>query len=231
MDDLSTHMLTMAARLAETVSGRDLDGTLQALTRAAVEVLPGVDEASITIRHTDGSIRSYAVTAPFLSELDNWQFARAEGPCYDGVTRNALSVCSDLGADPRYPHYGKQAVAAGIRSQAGLRIFETKHFVGGLNVYSRRVGDLGDIAFLAELFGAHARSAMAYALEIDGLRDAVSSRQLVGQAVGIVMERFALSGEQAFAFLTRLSSERNVKLRTLAEQLVAAAAPEERARP
>jgi hypothetical protein len=155
-----------------------------------------------------------------LKELDEWQFAHAEGPCYDGVTDNAFTVCGDLRNDPRYPRYGSLAAETGIRSQAGLRLFESTRTLGGLNLYSRRVGALADVAFLAELFSEHARGAVAYAAQVDGLRDAITSRQLIGQAVGIVMERFDLPEEHAFAFLTRLSNDRNVKLRVIAREIL-----------
>ena len=220
MDELPDRAMGMAARIAENVSGRDLDGTLLALTQAAVETLPGVDEATISIRHENGSLQSYALTAEFLKELDAWQYDYAEGPCYDGVTHNAFSVCGDLSQDPRYPNYGSRAAEAGIRSQAGLRVFESKRTLGGLNLYSRTVGALADVTFLEELFSEQARSALTYASQLGSLRDAITSRQVIGQAVGIVMERFQLSEERAFAFLTRLSNDRNVKLRLVAQEII-----------
>jgi GAF domain-containing protein len=218
--DLPDRALMMASRIADSVSGQDLDETLGSLTRAAVALLPGVEEATISIRHADGSLRSYASTADFLVELDVWQYEQEEGPCYDAVTTNAFTVCGDLGNDPRYPTYGARAAAAGIRSQAGLRLFEHERSVGGLNLYSRSPGTLADIAFLSELFSQHARSAVSYARQIDGLREAITSRQLIGQAVGIVRERFDLSEDRAFAFLTRLSNDQNVKLRSVAQAVV-----------
>lgn len=220
VDDLSDRAMVMATRIADSVSGKDLDDTLQSLTRAAVEMLPGVDEATISIRHESGSLRSYGLTADFLEDLDRWQYDHEEGPCYDGVTDNAFTVCGDLRSDPRYPIYGPRAVAAGVRSQAGLRIFESMRTIGGLNIYSRSPGALADVAFLVELFSEHARSALAYATQIDGLRDSIATRKVIGQAVGIVMERFDLSEERAFAFLARLSSHRNVKLRVVAQELI-----------
>lgn len=220
MDDLSHRAMAMAARIADSVSGKDLDDTLQSLTQAAVETLPGVDDATITIRHQDGSLRSYGFTRDYLRELDSWQFENSEGPCYDGVTHNALTVCGDLRNDPRYPVYGPRAAAAGVLSQGGLRIFESNRTIGGLNIYSRSVGALADVAYLAELFSEHSRVALQYASQIDGLREAIAGRQVVGQAVGIVMERFDLTEERAFAFLARLSSHRNVKLREVARELV-----------
>ncbi len=220
MDDLSRRAMVLAARIADSVSGKDLDDTLQSLTQAAVETLPGVDDATISIRHQDGSLRSYGFTTDYLRELDSWQFEFSEGPCYDGVTHNALTVCGDLRNDPRYPEYGKRAAAAGVLSQAGMRIFESNRTIGGLNIYSRSVGALSDVTYLAELFSEHARTAVAYASQIDGLREAIAGRQLIGQAIGIVMERFGLTEDRAFAFLSRLSSHRNVKLRQVAQELV-----------
>jgi hypothetical protein len=220
MDDLPERAIALAARIADEVSGRDLDDTLHSLTRAATELLPGVDDATISIRHQDGSLRSYAFTSDHLLELDSWQFENAEGPCYDGVTENAFTVCGDLRRDPRYPTYGPRAAASGVMSQAGMLLFERDRVRGGLNVYSRSVGALADVGFLVELFSQHARSAVAYASQIDGLRDALEKRQLIGQAVGIVMERFSLTEDRAFAFLVRLSSTRNVKLRTVAQEFV-----------
>ena len=221
MQDLPERALVMAKRMAETALADDLDSTLLPLTRAAVEMLPGVDEATITLRHSDGALQSYASTADFLQELDDWLFEYSEGPCYDGVTHNAVTVCGDLARDPRYPTYGPRAAAAGIKSQAGLRLFEAPGAVGGLNLYSHSSTALADVGFLAELFAEHARSAVTYAREIDGLRDAITTRQKIGQAVGIVMERYDLRGDRAFAFLARLSSTRNVKLRDVAEEIIA----------
>lgn len=220
MNDLSDRTLALAARIADSVSGKDLDATLSSLTHAAVEMLPGVEGATISIRHADGSLRSHATTADFLEELDAWQYEEKEGPCYDGVTNNAFTVCGDLLADPRYPAYGTRAAAAGIRSQAGIRLFESGRSLGGLNLYSRSPGALADVAFLAELFSEHARSAVGYAWQIDGLREAVTTRQVVGQAVGVVMERFDLSEDRAFAFLARISNDQNLKLRAVAQAVL-----------
>jgi hypothetical protein len=218
-DDPDRALLAIG-RLAESLTPGDVDKTIESLTRAAVEILPGAEHASITIRHADGSLGSYAMTAPVLEELDEWQFAAQEGPCYDGVTNDALTVCGDLASDPRYPRYGARARAAGIRSQAGLRLFETPSSVGGLNLYSGSVGALADVTFLTGLFASHARTALAYAVQIDQLRDAMFSRQKIGQAVGIIMERYRLPEETAFGYLTRLSQDRNVKVRLIADEII-----------
>jgi AmiR/NasT family two-component response regulator len=112
-------------------------------------------------------------------------------------------------------------VDKGIRAQAGVRLFDARGAHGALNLYSRKVGAFEDLDSLATLFAHQSAMALEYARHIDNLEQAIESRQLIGQAVGIVMERYGLNEARAFAVLTRLSQERNVKLRLIAEELLA----------
>jgi len=215
-------ILFASQSLLQRLTPGDLDATLQSITRAAVEVLPQVQYSSITMRHRDGTLDSYALTDELLSDLDEEQFKLQEGPCYDATTDEAFSLASDLGADARYPHYGPLAVAKGIRSQAGIRLFENNRTAGGLNLYSRQVGALENIQTVSRLFSHQAAVALAYSIEVKTLKEAVQTRTKIGQAVGIVMERYKIPEQQAFAFLTRLSQTRNVKLRRIADEMVEA---------
>jgi hypothetical protein len=174
------------------------------------------------MRHPDGTLDSYAHTDNVLADLDRQQYQLQEGPCYDATTDHRYALASNLGADARYPHYGPIAVRAGIRSQAGIRLFENTRTAGGLNLYSRQVGALDHILTLTQLFSHQAAVALAYSLEVTTLKEAVKSRTRIGQAVGIVMERYKVPEHQAFAFLTRMSQTRNTKIRHIADQLIEA---------
>ena len=213
-------MLMTAAELAKALTPGDLDETLQRITDAAVELLPDVQMASITIRHRDGSLETAAPTDPLLCDIDAYQYDMREGPCYHAATNEPHVISTNLAADERFPNYGKRAVEAGIRSQAGLRLFDNKGSQGALNLYSHRVGAFGDLEELAKLFTHQAAIAISYAREIRGLRDALETRALIGRAIGIVMQRYRMNDQRAFAFLTRLSSHRNVKLKQVAEEIV-----------
>ena len=122
------------------------------------------------------------------------------------------------------------AVQAGVRAQAGVRLFETPKpsAQGALNLYSRDVGSFTDMSVVSQLFAHQSAVALDYAREVENLQEAVKTRQAVGRAVGIVMERYGLSEERAFAFLARVSQTRNIKLREVAAEIVAEM--EERAR-
>jgi len=214
-------ILETAETLRQRLVPGDLESTLGAITRAAIEVLPGVHLASVSLRRRDGAAHSYAATDDLVNRLDERQFELREGPCYDGVTNDPVAVSSDLLHDPRYPSYGPFAASLGIRSAAGIRLLENPSAVGALNLFSREVAALDGISPLTQLFSHQAAMALAYSVEIAGLRDALKSRRRIGQAMGIIMERYQLQEEQAFAFLTRLSQQGNIKLRLIAEDLVA----------
>jgi GAF domain-containing protein len=219
----SERLLETARRLAAQLSPGDLDATLAQITSAAVEVLPNVQLSSITIQQADGTLVTVAPTDDLLYRLDGEQYRLHEGPCYEAATDERQVISSDLGNDPRFPRYGKAAVAEGVRAQIGVRLFDNPRSHGALNLYSREVGAFEDIESLSALFVHQAGQAIAYAQEIGNLAEAVRTRTIIGQAVGIVMERYQLNDQRAFAFLQRLSSHRNLKLRLVAQEIVDAA--------
>ena len=209
-------------RLSDTLEPGDLEQTLHRLTAAAVEVLPDVGQASITIAHADGSLDTVGETDQVIRDLDARQYELREGPCYLAASETSHIVARDLATDERFPRYGPAAVEAGVRSQAGIRLFDAPQANGALNLYSAQVGAFEDLTVLSALFAHQAAVAIAYAGEVGTLRKAMQTRATIGKAVGIVMERYQLTDDRAFAFLTRLSQHRNVKLNRVAEEVVTA---------
>ena len=209
-------------RLAAALRPGDLDQTLANITRAAVEVLPDVRWSSLTIKHADGRLETVAPTHDMLREVDAAQYDLQEGPCYEAAVDTVHVVAPHLAADERFPRYAPVALRAGIRAQAGIRLFDAKESDGALNLYSDKVGAFEDLGGLADLFAHQSAVALEYARRIDQLEEAVTTRQLIGQAVGLVMERFQVDEARAFGFLTRLSNQENLKLRLVAERLLAA---------
>ncbi|WP_433158373.1 GAF and ANTAR domain-containing protein [Kribbella sp. CA-247076] len=219
MDD--QRLLELMQGMSRSLTPGDLDHTLSRITQAAVEVLPDVDYASITILHADGKLETVAPTDDLLWGVDAAQYELQEGPCYEAAADTVHVVSPDLANDQRFPRYAATAVSAGINAQAGLRLFDAPKSRGALNLYAHETGAFGDLGVLATLFRHQSAIAIDYAREIENLQEAVRTRGLIGQAVGIVMERYKLSDDRAFAFLTRLSQHGNQKLRAIAEQIVA----------
>jgi hypothetical protein len=218
MDD--AELIEAAARLVKSLSPGDLDHTLSRITVAAVEVLPEVEYASITVKHSDGRLETVAPTDDVLWGVDAAQYDLQEGPCYEAAVDTVHVISPDLAADPRFPRYAATAVAVGIRAQAGLRLFDAPKSQGALNLYSTTVGSFVDLGSLGQLFAHQSALAIGYAQEVDNLQVALQTRRTIGQAIGILMERYSLTDQRAFAFLTRLSQHGNVKLNRVAEQFV-----------
>lgn len=216
---MSENVLDSVADLAGRLRPGDLDATLSSITAAAVDLLPEVDYASISVRHDD-HIETVGPTHEIVLPIDAQQYSLQEGPCYRAATDTPQVIAPRLADDPRFPHYGPMAAEVGIRSQAAFRLFERTTTLGALNLYSTRLGAFEDLEQTAALFRSQAAVAIAYAHEVTNLSEALETRTTIGKAMGIVMERYQLNDERAFAFLTRLSQHRNVKLRLVADEIV-----------
>lgn len=216
----SERLLDQAERLSKALTPGDLDHTLDRITRAAVEILPETDYASMTILHEDGQLDTVAPTDDVLLGVDAAQHELKEGPCYEAAVESVHILSPELASDSRFPRYAAAATSAGIGAQAGVSLFTAPASRGALNLYARQPGSFRDLGVLGELFRHQAAIAIDYAREIDNLQEAIKTRGLIGSAIGIVMERYQLPDDRAFAFLARLSQQANIKLRTIAEQLV-----------
>jgi hypothetical protein len=213
-------LLETSRRLAAALTPADLDQTLANITAAAVDVLPEVRYASISVKHADGRLETFAPTESFLLELDAAQYELQEGPCYESAVNTMHVAAPFLGEDIRFPRYAPVAVSYGIQAQAGIRLYDAPASNGALNLYADEPGSFQDFDVLSELFAHQSAVALAYARQVGQLQDAIATRQVIGQAVGVVMERYKLEDARAFGLLTKLSSTENIKLRDLAQQLI-----------
>lgn len=126
--------------------------------------------------------------------------------------------------EQRWPRYVPMAVERGVRSQPAFRLYVEDHTLGCLNFYSTRSDVLEKGACeIGELFAVHATIALGRAMEEDQLNLALTTRGLIGQAVGLTMARFQITSDRAFRLLVRASSTSNIKLREIAEAVVAEA--------
>lgn len=215
-------ILAAMARLSRSLTPGDLEHTLRQITDTAVAVLPGVAYSSITVLHKDGRLETVAPTDDLVLEVDAAQFELQEGPCYEAAIDQTYLASSNLPADERFPRYGQVAAKAGIRGQAGIRLFETPRPAarGALNLYSRSVGTFDELGMLSGLYAQQSAVAIEYARHTDDLLAALATRKTIGMAVGIVMERYSMNEQRAFAFLTRLSQDSNTKLRDIAAHVI-----------
>jgi hypothetical protein len=176
------------------------------------------EQASITMR-TGRAVDSVAYSSDLILQADQLQYELNEGPCLDAVWTDELFVIPDLLADDRWPRWGPAAAGLGVGSSISVHLF-TDTALGSLNLYSMHPQDY-DHADLeaAKVIGAHASVVLAYTRTEQNLWQAIDTRNLIGQAQGILMQKYGLSSGKAFAVLRRYSQQHNLKLAAVAEQL------------
>lgn len=220
MDD--GDLLEQFAQAARTLrEEQDLQHVLDRAVVLAVDIISGCDQAGVLLVYRDTGIDTSAATGDQVRHADALQYQLGEGPCLRAIWDHHTVVSSDVANDARWPAWGVHVAEVGMRSILAFRLFTQSDTLGALNLYSTRVG-----GFNAEdhdegrALAAHVAVALSAAEEVENLYVAVSTRTLIGRAEGILMERFNLPSEQAFAVLRRVSQDSNTKLRTVAEQLV-----------
>ena len=217
--DLLAGRLSDLARSLE--SEDDVQDTLNAIVHAAVGTVPGAQYASISSVLHRREICTRAATDELARAVDRAQFEAGEGPCLETLYEQQTVRVADLRGEQRWPTFSHQAAELGIASMLSVRLYVDGDDLGALNLFSERTDAFDDESeHVALLFAAHAAVAMAGAQQQEQLRQAISTRDLIGQAKGIVMERFKVTGDQAFTLLVRVSQTSNRKLYEVAEQLV-----------
>lgn len=211
------------AEAARTINHpRTLDETLQTIVRVARNSVPGFDQVGISTLCSNGDVETQAHAGDLVLQLDKVQYDLGEGPCVDTLRDQHVVTAPSIRHDQRWPRYVPEAVALGLRCQLAVKLYlDDEGTLGGLNLYSTVSDEVSEEAeAIAHLFATHAAIALGHARERENLNEALQTRQLIGQAVGILMERFEMSEDRAFSFLVRASSHGNVKLREVAQELV-----------
>jgi GAF domain-containing protein len=218
-DDVLAEALAHAARSLNEVTS--LEETLSEIVRTARLSVPGADHVGVSLAHPDGRLDTLAATSDRVHELDALQHELGEGPCVFALETDTIVHVPDVRTESRWPTFIAEARRRGLRAQIGVRLYADRSGQAGLNIYSEQDSGLDDAsAQAADLFAAQAALAMGKARAIDQLQEGMRSRQRIGVAVGILMHRYAMTEERAFAFLVRASSHGNVKLRDVAAEVV-----------
>ena len=225
---VADEFLALAAALMD---ARTVRGVLQRVVDAARAVVPGADLASVTLRSGRG-FQTPVETDPLASRLDEIQYRLDHGPCVEATRKVGLGLtyCADLGAGDRFGPFGPAAAELGVHSVLAVGLFPDGDGprLGALNLYSRRRAGLDETdRDLALVLAAHASTALAATmastsaeLEAAQLRQALKSRDVIGQAKGILMERRKIDADEAFEVLRSASQALNVKLAQVAQTLV-----------
>jgi GAF domain-containing protein len=224
-------LLANFAQLARQLfASEDVNDALPQLLKFTVDAVAGCDWAGITLcRH--GRVVDTVTSSAVAAELDETQFAAGVGPGPEAMQTDNPVYVPDLAHSPRWPVAATTAAQLGVASALfhGLFVYRPAHWsaLGTFSLYSATPDAFSDedqefgsilAAYLAVAIAtAHRRD------ELDrreaALHRALSTRDVIGQAKGILMERQHLSAGDAFDLLRRASQRLNRKLTDVAQHL------------
>jgi GAF domain-containing protein len=220
LTDPSPTAETFAQLAMEMHEAEGVEETVQAVVDFALQAL-SCDYAGVALRTTGGRPEVPAVTDPVVAEIYNFQLTEADGALVECMRERSPVHVPDTVQDLRWPEWAAKVRELGVRSVLDVPLWAGGGTVGVLGLYSKQPDAFGpDEEAVAYILARHAAVAVATARREQHLTVAVDARKLVGQAMGILMERYSLSGDQAFQVLRRYSQDTNTKLREVAQQLI-----------
>ncbi len=181
----------------------------------------GCDYAGVIFMHSKSRVETVAATHSLIERLDEIQLETGEGPDLSALGDRLSIIVDDTATDRRWPAWADRMAQAGVRSLLNVRLYTTASTIGTLNLYGKEPNQFTpDDQAVAHVLARHAAIAIGTARKEQNLWQAVDARKRIGQAQGILMERYDLTPDKAFAVLLRYSQDRNIKLRLVADQLV-----------
>ncbi|WP_116040874.1 GAF and ANTAR domain-containing protein [Amycolatopsis palatopharyngis] len=218
-EDLATSMAHMARDLLYQGSVQE---TLDRIVTHAVDQVEGCEAAGVLVLR-GGRVLTMALTDNVVRASDRLQGELGEGPCFDAAyhKREAFRIADLTSTEHRWPRYVPQARELGVASMMGFLLFtDGEDDLGALDLYSSQPGAFTDLSeHVGWILASHAAVALASARNEAQLHEAIRTRQEIGEALGILMERHGLTEQQAFAALTKASQDHNIKLREIARTI------------
>jgi GAF domain-containing protein len=210
------------------VSEDDIDTTLQRVVDLAARTIEGCDAAGVTLDDHNGFLTA-ASTDERTLEVDQGQYDVGDGPCLTAMRDVVIVRVSVDEAEDRWPRFAADARSRDVLSFLAAPLVVRGRAIGALNLYSRSTDGFTKVDdVLVALYGAQAAIALANARTYEGarklseqLQEAISSRAVIEQAKGVLMAQNRVDADEAFKMLRTRSTRSNVKLRAVAEQVVA----------
>lgn len=216
--DLAERMAKLARASAPP---RTVNDVLNDVTKTARELMPGADTVGVLLIGRGGKFESLAGTSELPQTLDEIQMQAGEGPCVEAALDELILRTDDFRTEDRWPLYSAAAVEHGVLSGLSIKLYTAERTAGALNMFGSkpRAFDAEDET-IATVLAAHAAAAILASREGEQLKSAMANRDRIGQAKGIIMERYGVDEIRAFEMLKQLSQDSNVKLADVAQRVI-----------
>ena len=223
MDQLASHEL--AHRMAElaraSAAPRSVEDVLSDVTATAKELIPGVDTAGVLLVGKNGKYESLAGITELPHKLDDLQMTFDEGPCVQAALDDLIVRTDDFRTEQRWPQYAPAVIELGVLSGLSVKLYTAERTAGALNLFAFKPHAFdADDETIATVLAAHAAAAILASRQGEQLQSALSTRDRIGQAKGIIMERYGIDDIAAFDMLKRLSQDSNTRLTDVAQRVI-----------
>lgn len=206
----------------------DVAGFLHSLVRLAVDRTPGAEACGLTVEQA-GRGETVTYSGELAHRGDERQYELDDGPCLQSLRRGEVVSVPDMASEGRWGHYPERAVEAGVRASLSLPLTVGDRGRGALNLYASRPHAFTDADVeVARSWAAQASGALSVAWRmaereetVDHLSRGLITRQVIGQAVGLLMAQRRCTAEEAFEVLKGASQRSNEKLRDVAQRIIA----------
>ena len=204
-----------------TVDDDAIQTMLSTITRGAVAAIPGAGRAVITLVE-DGEVVSVAGTDSIADRLDDLQAKHGAGPCLEAAWRQRHISIDDYTTDTRWPRYAADVLAlTPVRSTISIQLYRTDSSMATLNLHADRPHTFDTVAITtASMFATQVALALHAEVRDTQFREALTSRDVIGQAKGILMKDFAVDADGAFDLLRRASQETRIRVVDVARRLI-----------
>ena len=200
----------------------DSDTVIAELTEHAAVEIPGAQYGGVTVTTNNKTVDTPGASHKYAIVLDAIQQRHQQGPCLTSAWEHKSIHIADLEKDFRWPAYRLDALAeTPIRSIMAFQLFIADQSMGALNVYAEEPHAFSDESEeVGLIFATHSALAWNSARRDEQFREALASRDMIGQAKGMIMERYGIPAVQAFEMLKKLSQDSNVRLIQIAQELL-----------
>jgi transcriptional regulator with GAF, ATPase, and Fis domain len=155
--------------------------------------------AGVIVVRRDGTVETPAYTDELVLGVDRVQSSTGEGPCLQATYHESVFRIDDMANEQRWPHFAKQVANLGVQSMIACSLATEQGNRAALNLHTAMPAAFDQTAVeIASIYAAHSSVALSQAGLVDSLRTAVASRQVIGEATGILLERYRVDSRQAF---------------------------------
>lgn len=199
----------------------DAEELVSRICKETVHMLPAVRDVGVIVTDPEKNLLTVCASGAVPRQLDELQVETGTGPCLTAARKQIVVRMHDVAEDVRWAEFCTAAVDRGVASMLCVPLYVDDHRLGTLSLYGDRPGAFREnVEPVARVLATLSAIALADSRHRLRMERALHNRDLIGQAKGILMARYGIGADEAFAMLAGRSQRTNCKLLAVAEQVV-----------